>query len=451
MTKKKSVPEIILTDQDSPTPNISIGETVDDPVGSRRSGEDNIIFNDSHFQYVESSPIAETAQHKSTTTLETKGRKPRGGKLIVKSSVLIPTDPLVENIILHLKCSLNDLDKYNEQYSKKMTDPLAYIPNIPPEIQTYDTTSNINPSLRYSALIATTLNTTKDNQMDKTTVEYMDCMSNGEYVHYAYSSDGGNSTTTCRLCKQNMTNNQPLVSQPNSLLLENIIEAKTDATFEIGNNNAESSIIEVVEQEKECMASINQKLMNLKIQFLKNKINDKKSACFWCSYGFENPECYIPIFEVDNSLCGYGSFCCPECAVAYLMKEPIDDTTKFERYNLINQLYGKIFGYKKNVKPAPNPFYLLDKYYGSLTIEEYRKLLKSNHLLMIVDKPLTRIFPELHEETDNYDFLSSNDIHEFKIPTTTTLMTETQYKVKKNSDIQHTKSKVSIIQEHFGI
>ena len=34
--------------------------------------------------------------------------------------------------------------------------------------------------------------------------------------------------------------------------------------------------------------------------------------------------------------------------------------------------------------------------YGNLTIQEYRKLLKSERLLLIVDKPLTRILPELH-------------------------------------------------------
>ncbi len=57
---------------------------------------------------------------------------------------------------------------------------------------------------------------------------------------------------------------------------------------------------------------------------------------------------------------------------------------------------------KKNIKPAPNPYYLLDKFYGTLSIQEYRKLLKNERLLLVVDKPLTRILPELHEDNDDF-------------------------------------------------
>ena len=57
---------------------------------------------------------------------------------------------------------------------------------------------------------------------------------------------------------------------------------------------------------------------------------------------------------------------------------------------------------KKNIKPAPDPFYTLDKYYGNLSIQEYRKLLKHDRLLLVVDKPLTRSLPELHEDNDEF-------------------------------------------------
>ena len=32
----------------------------------------------------------------------------------------------------------------------------------------------------------------------------------------------------------------------------------------------------------------------------------------------------------------------------------------------------------------------------------YRKLLNSERMLMIIDSPLTRILPELYEDTDDY-------------------------------------------------
>jgi hypothetical protein len=147
---------------------------------------------------------------------------------------------------------------------------------------------------------------------------------------------------------------------------------------------------------------------------------------------------------MDGQLYGYGSFCRPECAVAYLMKENIDDSTKFERYHLLNQIYSKIYQHKKNIKPAPNPYYLLDKFYGNLSIQEYRKLLKTEHMLLVIEKPMTRILPELHE--DNEDFIMN--IYGAK----TTLANQTGfYKVKRQSEKQKGPSKKSIMKDKFGL
>ncbi len=75
---------------------------------------------------------------------------------------------------------------------------------------------------------------------------------------------------------------------------------------------------------------------------------------------------------------------------------------------MLNNIYGKIYGYSKNIKPAPSPYYTLDKYYGNLSIQEYRKLLKNDKLLMIVDKPMTKILPELYEENNEIPSVYSN-------------------------------------------
>ena len=143
----------------------------------------------------------------------------------------------------------------------------------------------------------------------------------------------------------------------------------------------------------------------MKLELLKNKlrhnnVSDKKSSCFWCTYPFDNPAVYIPMSYTDHCYNVYGCFCSPECAVAYLKKENIDNSTLWERYSLLNNVYSKIFDYNKNIKPAPNPYYTLDKFYGNLSIQEYRKLLKNDRLLMIVDKPMTKILPELYEENN---------------------------------------------------
>ena len=178
------------------------------------------------------------------------------------------------------------------------------------------------------------------------------------------------------------------------------------------------------------------KLKQLQHNLHINNISDKKAACFWCTYDFDNPPVYIPKHFIKESYHVYGCFCSPECATAFLMEENIDSSSKFERYFLLNHIYSKIYDYKKSIKPAPNPQYMLEKYYGNLSIQEYRALLRNERLFLIVDKPLTRILPELHE--DNDDFIINNKI----IPSNT-------YQIKKKFQKKQTKG--NILNEKFGM
>jgi hypothetical protein len=187
------------------------------------------------------------------------------------------------------------------------------------------------------------------------------------------------------------------------------------------------------------MKDIQNKIKSLKINLYKDELHDKKSACFWCTYDYDNLPFYIPRYSDEEKVHGYGSFCRPECAAAYLMNENIDDSTKFERYNLLNSIYSKVYDYKKNIKPAPNPYYTLDKFYGNLSIQEYRRLLNSEHLLLIIEKPMTRILPELFEDNDKFtaNIYGNN--------------TGSVYKVKKQSEKKPDVKKSTIIQDTFNI
>jgi hypothetical protein len=130
------------------------------------------------------------------------------------------------------------------------------------------------------------------------------------------------------------------------------------------------------------------------------------------------------------------------------MKENIDDSSKFDRYNLLNQIYSKIYDFKKNIKPAPNPYYLLDKFYGNLSIQEYRRLLKSEHMLLVIDKPLTRILPELHEDTDEFILnIYGNSENKSSVKTQ---QSNGVYKVKRQSEKVPGPSKSSIVHTAFG-
>jgi hypothetical protein len=147
--------------------------------------------------------------------------------------------------------------------------------------------------------------------------------------------------------------------------------------------------------------AISKKLEDLSKQLKTNNIN-KKSACFWCTYNFDNQTILIPKYEIKNTYFCYGNFCSPECACSYLMNENIESSQKFERYYLLNNIYGKIYDYEKNIKLAPSPYYTLEKFYGNLNIQEYRKLLKHERLLLVVDKPLSKLTPELYDENEDY-------------------------------------------------
>jgi len=218
---------------------------------------------------------------------------------------------------------------------------------------------------------------------------------------------------------ENIFANQKMDEEIKSYNLKN--NKQTNIKFEQYNNitykptNQPNTNEPVPTENTADLKEIWEKLRILKLKLHLNEVSDKRSHCFWCTCRFDNPPIYIPKQERNNIIEVYGCFCSPECAVAYLKNEPIDCSVLWERYALLNNIYSKIYNYEKNIKPAPNPYYTLDKYYGNLTIQEYRKLLSKDRLLLVVDKPLTKILPELYEENNElpniFDDILSTKTH----------------------------------------
>lgn len=175
-----------------------------------------------------------------------------------------------------------------------------------------------------------------------------------------------------------------------------VLENVSNKTFEINYN--EEHHTKNTNKEESTMKEIWEKLKKLQYRLKHNLVSEKKSNCFWCTYEFDNMPIYIPKYYINNNYEVYGNFCSPECACAYLCNEKIDASTRWERYSLLNSVYNSIFNYNNNIKPAPNPHYILDKYYGNMSIEEFRKLTKNNTSILVVDKPLTKVLPEIHNE-----------------------------------------------------
>jgi hypothetical protein len=196
------------------------------------------------------------------------------------------------------------------------------------------------------------------------------------------------------------------------------------------DNSAQYNSVKEAENSPE--KNLAKKLKELEYNLHTNNMNDKKSVCFHCTYPFDNTACYIPKTYINNGYQVYGCFCSPECSVAFLFNEQLDNHVKFERYSMLNHIYGKMYDYKKSIKPAACPYYTLDRYYGNMTIQEYRSLLKTDRYFLVVDKPLTRVMPELYE--DNNEHIIHN-----KFMNTTMKLKQT-----KNN-------KVAALNENFGI
>ena len=396
-----------------------------------------------------------------------RGRKSKGGKLIHKSSIHDSTAVVNSNIILHLKCSLKDIHDYDDY--DYIHDPLKYNPSIPPEIMMYnendtqfssyneDHMARTGPALASSSTTMSTpastgpfsLNT--DNRFAYKENICSKCYGSLTTIGKGCSSTGtGTGTGTSATTSTSIDNggrgrgidNAEGEGESSVIPALKPIDSNTVVTMKPGTQSID-------DDEPIDIKDVNTKLKQLRIQLYKNEMHEKKSACFWCTYEFDNPPSYILKYEMDGTICGYGSFCRPECGVGFLMKEPIDDSTKFERYQLMNQIYGKVYGYKKNIKPAPNPYYLLDKYYGNLSIQQYRKLLKTEHMLLVIDKPLTRILPELHDDNDEFilNIYGGGDTKSSQSRQTGGGV----YKVKRQSEKKQGPTKNSIIRDKFGL
>ena len=361
----------------------SIQETKNDTTIENDNENKNINDENKDNDENEDNVVLSSTQEEIKPAGKKRGRKPKGGKIIQQVVPLNNNKESKPNVILHLKCSVKDLQS-NTSFSTNI------------ESFNFSSKNDLNYEI---------INSNQNNNINNNVNQ----------------SNNYSSNYNC----SNLNNNDNYINNNNNNINDdNDVDMYDEEYY---SKNKENDIRDVWK-----------KLKVLQHNLHINNISNKKSACFWCTYDFDNPPIYIPKHFIKGSYHVYGCFCTPECATAHLMDENIDSSSKFERYHLINNIYSKIYDYKKNIKPAPNPFYLLDKYYGNLSIQEYRSLLRNERLFLVVDKPLTRILPELHE--DNDDFIINNKI----IPANTLL-------IKKKLQKKQQLTKNNILSEKFGL
>lgn len=418
---------------------------------------DNETNNDS-----EHNTDGQTDEPKEEKVAKKRGRKPKGGKITIQPQSNSHIQNELPNIILHLKCSLSDLNKNNIEVNEK-----------------FDTINNNDNNTSSSNSINNNNNTEIIQSYNSVNAIGSEINNNVAHENSDNSSIGSNMTLYHRdLLKNNTKNSQPqhitnvhnMITKDDSHTKDSSLnETYSSAMFQVydpciavepqpdscnmsyyrnsneiinknpaslfstiyspdiisynhnnNHNHTFSGNIPTPTHDDECTNASNlnerdiwKKINQLKLSFHKSDIcqnirGAQRSACFWCTCEFDSPAIYIPKSVLKDMYNVYGCFCSPECGAAFLMNESIDTSTKFERYHLLNSLYGKIYKYEKSIKIAPNPYYLLNKFYGNLSIQEYRKLFQSDQMIYVVNKPLTHILPELYE--DNNDFLLNNKI-----------------------------------------
>lgn len=295
--------------------------------------------------------VVENDAEKSVVIIKSNGKETKSAS----SSSL--SQSKCTNVILHLNCTIEEIDKHILQEQWK-TNELVYNPTIPKEIIPFDQ----NKSREY-------------HMLEKEDVP---------------------------------ANKSSLISDTNCIAMK---------------------------KDDQDMRELS-KLKELKLQYYRNEIPDKKIDCFWCTCPYDNDPYYVLQHGSTGDIQAHGSYCSPPCAVAFLFRNMSwDDSAKIDSYQLMNYYYNSK-NFENNIKPACSPYYFLDKYYGNLTIQEFRKLSNSNYTFLCIDKPVTRVLPEIHEDNDRSTAAVSN---------------RGNYKVKKQSDKSGTTNRNEILKSNFGI
>jgi len=150
-----------------------------------------------------------------------------------------------------------------------------------------------------------------------------------------------------------------------------------------------------------------------------NQLIPKKTniCCWWCTYQFDTLPTYLPEKYCREQFYVSGCFCSFNCAGAYNLS--LNDNKIWERYSLLKQLYyiinkdkiNSIIGIEINIA---GPKELLEKYGGTMKIDDYRKnskiLGREYHKLIPPFIPSTLVYEETTNSKINGKNVNINNI-----------------------------------------
>jgi hypothetical protein len=353
--------------------------------------------------------------------LKKRGRKPKGGKIIIANenandatkmdstesvAPVTSTSVVSSNVILHLKCSYEDMHANTISVFK-------YEPTVE-TIESYTDANDISETACEFTHLPKPGDGDCDGEIASVTTGSSKSSTGPEQLHaHAHQPVHTHINVTVNTTASSGTTGMMSAAGSAVRVVASTATPHTQSYHPTAMDPREpcshSSSASASCSNNESLKDIWKKINKLKVVLhhdnaMFNAV--QHSACFWDTCEFDTPVIHIPKLynKSADSYTVYGCFCSPECAASYLIRESLDASVKFERLQMLNAMYNNICNNTdRPIKPAPDPRYLLNKYYGNLTVEEYRKLLKSDHLLYIVNKPLTHSLPELYD--DNNEFL----------------------------------------------
>ena len=197
-------------------------------------------------------------------------------------------------------------------------------------------------------------------------------------------------------------------NQNEHLLLQGQAKAAAEDETKHKHVNDEQKVAVVVKNENDPLPCF--KTYDLMVQYRDSHSSAKLPlktdvACYWCAHTFVNQPCVLPEREEGGTYHVYGNFCCPECAVSYLLEESLDATTRWERMALLNRIYSAACKHAR-IFPAPSRA-SLKLFGGPMTIEAYRKtMLQGKVRIDIQIPPMVSILGSL--DTKPIDFYDSS-------------------------------------------
>lgn len=220
------------------------------------------------------------------------------------------------------------------------------------------------------------------------------------------------------------TEAQPYDSYANNPFADEVEQLEENTTVQTEDHRSESNAEPITDSKKETTASVPAEAeidyytlkSQLLVQFkdsseVKTIPSQSTAACFWCCHSFSHRPVVLPVRDTGEHLIVMGNFCSPECAAAYLFDMRQDAHTRWEQLALLYRVYGDACD--NNIHPAP-PRSILRLFGGSLSIQEYRGLIRSHKVRVDIHlPPMVSILATMDTKPiDFYDASLTKNINE---------------------------------------